>query len=94
MEQRNCDFWLQSAEGDCEYVIELARWLYADPVDRDAFIKRQTIAACELVSDPNCYRQIECVADQLRLLHELTYDDVLRWMNFIDSYVHSEEYNE
>jgi hypothetical protein len=57
--------------------------LYADPTDGDAFIKRQTVAACERVSDPLCNRAIECVAGQLRVLLELSYDAVLGWMRLI-----------
>lgn len=83
LEQRACDLRLPSAEGDYEIVTRLADWLYTDPADRDAFIERQTVAACELVSDPLCYQQVECLADQLKLPLELSYNSVLYWMKLI-----------
>jgi hypothetical protein len=81
LERRSCDLRLPSAEGDYEFVMKLANWLYADPADRDAFIERQQAAACKLVSDPVCTRQIRCVAKQLNVLTELTYDQVIEWMD-------------
>lgn len=80
LEQRDCDIRVQSAEADYYIAMKLATWLFPDPADRDAFIKRQMIAASELVSDPLCDSQIDCVANQLTVLLELAYDDVVRWM--------------
>jgi hypothetical protein len=82
MEQRPCDMGLDSAKGDYEIVKQLAGLLYADPADRDAFIERQKVAAWELVSESLCYRQIECVAGQLRVPLELSFDAVVGWMEF------------
>jgi hypothetical protein len=81
LEQRNCDLYLSSAEGDLEFVRKLAAWLFADPVERGDFIERQKIAACELVSDLVCFRQIESVAMQLKDLLSLTYDTVVQRMD-------------
>jgi hypothetical protein len=92
-EQRPCDIRLASAEGDYELVVKLASQLYDDPVDREAFIERQTASACELVAEPLCNRQIECVANQLRLLLELPYASVVEWMEFEASTFGETEYD-
>jgi hypothetical protein len=65
LEKRECDVRLASARGDYEIVVKLANWLFTNAANRDAFIARQTLAAWEMVRDPVCDRQIECVAIQL-----------------------------
>jgi hypothetical protein len=79
-EERPCDIRQESAEGDFEIVKKLAGKLYAESAERDAFIERQTQAACELVNDPLRIYQIEYLASQLKILLELTYDSVVEAM--------------
>jgi hypothetical protein len=80
LEQRECDMKLASASGDLAIVMLLANWLFADTAERNAFIGRQTIAACELVSNRVFSRQIECVATILPILCEMSYDAVVARM--------------
>ena len=80
LEQRDCDMRLPSACGDYAIVMMLANWLHTDAADRNAFVERQTSRARELVSDPVCHSQIECVATLLRTVHQMSYDAVVARM--------------
>jgi hypothetical protein len=83
LERRPCEIMKRpSARGDLAWLKRLARWLHADELEQSAFVNRQIWAACALVSDPLRLRQIECVAEQLRVRLELSYDQVVAWMEF------------
>ncbi len=91
LEQRPCNIRLGSAQGDYEIALKLARKLYPDPADSLAFIEQQTRVACEMVAEPLCTRQIECVAGQMHTPLELSYAQVVEWMEFAALHVGDSE---
>jgi hypothetical protein len=79
-ENRECDIRLPSASGDYGMVEKVAKRLYSDTADREAFIEEQTAAARELVSDPTCEDQIRLVASRLKIAYDLSYDNIAALM--------------
>jgi hypothetical protein len=72
-----------SARGDLDLLNQVALRFHTDEAERQAFVNRQIWEACVFVSDPVRWRQIECMAKQLRRLLELTYEHVRGWMEFV-----------
>jgi hypothetical protein len=91
LEGRECDIRTESAEGDYEMVERIARKLYDDLADRDAFIKRQTDAANKLVNHPLHSSQIESVARHMKIMRDLSYDNVVGRMQIAIRRIAEEE---